>query len=78
MTKVSRSDEGTGQVDTDTDRYPNLTNALRAMVAEADRIDGPVERLELNFFANGDCTYRAWPPRAEESQGGYIPGPESK
>jgi hypothetical protein len=63
-------------VDTDQDRYPSFTQALRSIIEHAELGEDACERLEVNTFANGDVTYRFWPPRAEESVGGYISGEE--
>jgi hypothetical protein len=59
--------------DPDSDRYPQLAEAFRALL-QSDRIpDGPVERIEVTCLANGDITGRVWPPRAVESEGVHIP-----
>jgi hypothetical protein len=63
-------------VDTDTDRYPTLNDVMRRIVAEAEVGDSPVERIEINLFANGDATYRSWAPHADEPEGGFVAGPE--
>jgi hypothetical protein len=46
---------------------------MRRIIESADLPDTPIERLEVNFLASGDATYRFWLPRAEDSEGGYIP-----
>jgi len=58
----------------DTDRYPRALQGLRRVVEEANLPEGPIERLEVTFLANGDATYRVWEPRAEESVGGFLAG----
>jgi hypothetical protein len=65
------------EVNTDEDRYLTLREVCDKIVQEADRFGERVERVEINVFANGDATFRVWPPRAEEPDGGYLPGPES-
>lgn len=53
--------------------YPPLTRILQRIVAESELADMPVYRLEVNTFANGEATYRAWAPGADEPEGGYLP-----
>jgi hypothetical protein len=60
-------------LDTDSDRYPTFNRAMRRILEHAELPETPIERLEVNFLASGDATYRYWEPRAEESDGGYIP-----
>jgi hypothetical protein len=67
----SGSEEGT--FDHNVDRYPEFGPAMRRIVAEAEIPDGPIERIEVTFLADGSATYRVWAPRADESDGGYIP-----
>jgi hypothetical protein len=56
------------------DKYPKLKKILAELVQADDIPDVPIERLELTTLANGDATYRYWEARAEESEGGFIPG----
>jgi hypothetical protein len=60
--------------DHNADRYPDFNRAMRRIIEEAEIPDGPIERMEINFLASGECTYRVWAPRADESEGGYLPG----
>jgi hypothetical protein len=60
------------KIDTDKDRHPDFVKAMRTILQGADLPDGPVERIEAFFHADGSCTYRVWEPRAENSEGGYI------
>jgi hypothetical protein len=62
-------------IDTDADRYPEFGQGMRRIIAEANIPDGPIERLEVTFLANGEATYRVWPARAEEPEGGWLPEP---
>lgn len=55
------------------DRYPNIYDLLRALEESGELPNGPVERLEITCLASGEATYRMWEPRAEESEGGYLP-----
>lgn len=55
------------------DRYPDLITVLRRIAGEADLPEGPIERLEVSTHADGSSTYRVWPARAEEPDGGYLP-----
>jgi hypothetical protein len=67
--------QGSTEVNTDEDRYPDFNSLLRRIVAETELGDGLVGRLEVNCQANGEATYRVWSPRAEEPDGGFIPAP---
>jgi hypothetical protein len=55
------------------DRHEDFRSALQRILAEGNIEEGPVERLEVFIHASGDLTYRYWAPRAEESEGGYLP-----
>lgn len=59
-------------LDTDSDRYPSFVAGMRRILQEASIPDVPIDRLEVNFLANGECTYRYWEARAEESDGGVL------
>lgn len=58
--------------DTNTDRYPDINEVLRAISQHDDFPTGPVERIEINTFANGDATWRVFEPRSEEPVGGFY------
>lgn len=60
-------------MDTDADRHPTFVQALRRILQEAEIPDIAIERLEVFVHASGDVTYRMWAPRAEDSEGGYLP-----
>jgi hypothetical protein len=45
---------------------------MRRILQEAEIEDVPIERLEVNFLASGEVTYRYWAPRAEEPEGGAL------
>jgi hypothetical protein len=66
-----RADDG--QVDTDTDRYPDLKGVVASILDDPNLPQGPVERLEVTCLASGEATYRVWAARAEDPEGGYIP-----
>lgn len=59
--------------DSDVDHHPTFTRALRRILQESEIEDEPIERLEVFIHASGELTYRYWRPRAEESDGGYLP-----
>lgn len=59
--------------DPNVDRYPTLVKAMRRIIEEGDFEDGPIERLEVTCLASGEATYRYWPARAEDPEGGYLP-----
>jgi hypothetical protein len=75
---ATRQDAGEvrGKNDHNRDRYPTAIQGLRRIVEQGRLEDTTIERLEVNFFANGEATYRYWAPRAEESRGGFLPDPE--
>jgi hypothetical protein len=62
-------------VDTDSDRYPTFVQGMRRILQEAEIEDVAIDRLEVNFTASGEATYRYWQPRALDSDGGYL-GPQ--
>jgi len=74
MARPTASSES-ASVDTDSDRYPTFVQGMRRILQEAEIADEPIERLEVNFLASGEATYRYWLPRAEDSDGGYL-GPQ--
>lgn len=57
----------------DVDHHLTFVTALRRILEDADFDDVPIERLEVYCHASGDVTYRFWYPRAEESEGGWLP-----
>jgi hypothetical protein len=59
-------------VDTDSDRYPLIADVCRRLVTDLEDAQAPVERVEINTFADGSATYRVWSPRVEDAQGGYL------
>jgi len=59
----------------DEDRYPAAVTALRRIIEEGDMPEGPIESLEVNVTASGELTYRIRAPRAEETEGGWLPAP---
>lgn len=67
------SGQQASEIDTDADRFPTATSGLRRLIQEGSLPDGPVERLEVRWLANGEGVYRVWPARAEEPEGGYVP-----
>lgn len=73
MAKLAGTTEQEAPFDPDVDRHPDFNRAMRRILQEADIPDGPIERLEVFFHASGDATYRIWAPRAEDSEGGYLP-----
>jgi hypothetical protein len=73
MAKAEKTTAEASTLDTEQDRYPEIRQALRRILESAEVGTGQVERLEVFFHASGDATYRYWAPRAEESEGGYIP-----
>lgn len=72
---VREGEVSPGKTDTDADRYPTAREGLRRVLKEAVLPDGPIESLEVTFLASGEATYRIRPPRAEETDGGYLPVP---
>jgi hypothetical protein len=71
--------EGEGQVtenaeefDAEADHYPPLIDVIRAVVESENIPPDPVERFEVTLLANGQATYRVWPARAEEYEGGVF------
>lgn len=63
--------------DHDIDRYPTFNQGMQRILNEAAIDDAPIDRLEVRFLANGDCTYRYWTPRAEEPEGGFLSGADA-
>lgn len=61
------------QLDPNKDHHVPFRTALRRILDEGKIEEGPVERVEVFIHASGELTYRYWPPRAEESEGGYLP-----
>jgi len=62
--------------DPDSDRYPGIISALRAVLQEEDLPEGPFEWFEIHALASGELNYRIRRPRAdhaEEVEGGHIP-----
>lgn len=65
-----------GEVDTDTDRYPDAKQALARISNDVDFPTGQVARVEVQFLANGEGVYRMWKPREDEpSEQGHLPAP---
>lgn len=63
-----------GQQDTaEQDRYPDIFEVLAAVADDIDAETVHVERVEVYCQANGDASYRYWEPRADESEGNYLP-----
>ena len=46
---------------------------MQRILKEAELPEGTIERLEVTFLASGEGTYRVWPARAEDPEGGYLP-----
>lgn len=63
------------EMNTDEDRYRSPADALEQVVSSDDFPEGNVDRLELNFQASGEVTWRCWESRAEEPIGGYLAPP---
>jgi hypothetical protein len=60
------------EVNYDEDRFADANKALSALVNDDDFPDGPVERVEVSFMANGEVSWRVWEPRAEEARQGFY------
>jgi hypothetical protein len=73
MGKPRQSQGNDKAIDPDVDRYPTFVQGMRRILQEAEIPDVPVDRLEVNFLASGECTYRYWTARNEESDGGVLP-----
>jgi hypothetical protein len=58
--------------DPDSDRYPDLSDVLRRIIASDALPSGPIERLEVTCLAGGEATCRVWPARASEPEGMYL------
>lgn len=71
MAKSSQQEQST--FDHNRDRYPTFDTAMQRILDEADIPYEYIERLEVTFLASGEATYRVWAPRADESDGGYLP-----
>jgi hypothetical protein len=63
------------QTDTDTDRYPDLREAIQRFLQSDNVPEGSVERVELTFLANGEGNCRIWAARAEEPDSVFLPDP---
>jgi hypothetical protein len=72
----SQAEESAGEVDFNSDRYPTAREGIRRILEALDNPDAQVDRVEVNFLANGEATYRIWEARAEEPEGGVLPSPE--
>ena len=64
------------KVDHNRDRYPELRDAISRFLDSGNLPDGPVERVELTFLANGEGNCRVWPARAEEPDSVFLPDPQ--
>lgn len=55
------------------DHYQPIRKVIQRVLQESEFPTGDVERVEITCLANGECTYRVWPARAEEPvQGTYM------
>jgi hypothetical protein len=59
--------------DPDKDRHQTIRKAFHEAQQQEDFPDGPVERFEIVCHASGEVTWRAWTPRADEPEAGYLP-----
>lgn len=71
MTEPQQVPAASDEVDTDSDRYPNVHDVLARIGQLPELEDAQVERVEVHCFASGEATYRVWPARAEEPEQGY-------
>jgi len=55
------------------DRYPNAVRVLRRILEEGELPDEGLELLEIRPTAAGEITYRWRLPRAEETDGWFLP-----
>jgi hypothetical protein len=52
--------------------YPTLTQVVRGIAADDTLPEVGVSRVEINAFASGDATCRAWILGEEEPRGFYL------
>jgi hypothetical protein len=67
---------GKKKVNHNDDRYAEIIEVVARVLEEKSFPQYPVERLEVTCLASGEATWRAWPAKAEESEGGYYPAGE--
>jgi hypothetical protein len=60
------------EVDTDRDRYPRLKDVIADALNHEDFPSGQIERFEVTLLPSGEGTWRVWPARALEPEGGYY------
>lgn len=58
----------------DRDPYPTVRKGIHRVLNEGNIPDVEIEFFECTFLASGEATYRYRTPRAEETDGGYLPG----
>lgn len=51
---------------------PDLSEALRAVIADADPEELDVKRIEINVGVGGDITYRLWDADMKQNLGGTV------
>lgn len=76
MTDDVAAEQGTEELATDADRYSDAREVLSLMIDQVEAFDGPVDRIQVGLFANGEAVWRVWPARADEPEVGHQPAAE--
>jgi hypothetical protein len=64
--------QGDEDQSTDVDRFPTFHDVLTRLLDDEKFEGALIERLEITTLATGEATYRYWPPKAQEAEGGYY------
>lgn len=56
------------------EKYPTVRKGISRILEEGTVPDVQIEFFECTFLANGEATYRWREPRAQETDGGFLPG----
>lgn len=52
--------------------YPSIAQVVRGILGSDDLPERGVYRIEINCFASGDATYRAYIVGRDDPEGGYL------
>ena len=75
MTNDESQERLATEADATQDQYPNIHDVLASLPDQEDFPERHLARLEVNCFASGEWTWRAYRHDADESTGGYVAGP---
>lgn len=60
-------------MDTDQNRFPELSEVLSKIADESELAGSSVERMEIHLHASGEASARIWAPYADEPEILYWP-----